>query len=250
MTIIAIFPSDRFRSWLFCPWMTNLTALIQSLCYFARMINVSALTFSYDESTRISFPTIRVGRGDQLLLLGESGSGKTTLLHIMGGLLRNYDGSVMIDKSELSTLSESELDQFRGRRMGFVFQKNHLITSLTVEQNLTLAPYLAGVPQDKKRIDSLLDILGLADKRTRRVTELSHGQAQRVAIARAVVNKPSILFADEPTSALDDRNCATVCDLLLDVARENGSTLIIATHDHRLKDRIANRIELQTTVDK
>src|SRR5688572_22431458 len=108
------------------------------------MIEVSGLAFSYDDSMRLSFPPVRVSQGEQLLLLGESGSGKTTLLHIMGGLLRKYAGSVVIDKAELSAMTEPELDRFRGRRMGFIFQKNHLITALTVEQNLMLAPYLAG----------------------------------------------------------------------------------------------------------
>jgi ABC-type lipoprotein export system ATPase subunit len=224
--------------------------IVQSLSYFAAMIEVSGLAFSYDDSTRLSFPPVRAGQGEQLLLLGESGSGKTTLLHIMGGLLRRYEGSVVIDKAELSAMTEPELDQFRGRRMGFIFQKNHLITALTVEQNLMLAPYLAGVSADPDRVDALLETLGLAGKKTRRITELSHGQAQRVAIARAVINKPSIVFADEPTSALDDRNCTKVCDLLLDVARQNGSTLIIATHDQRLKDRIPRRIELNTHITK
>jgi ABC-type lipoprotein export system ATPase subunit len=208
------------------------------------MISVSKLSFQYNNASEIRFPDIVVKEGEHALLLGESGSGKTTLLHLMGGLLRGYSGSVKLDGTELSSLSEAKLDQFRGQHVGFVFQRNHLITALTVEKNLSLSPYLAGLPVDKNRIEEVLVTLGLAEKKDSRVTELSHGQAQRVAIARAVLNKPSILFADEPTSALDDKNCARVSELLLTVAAHNKSTLIVATHDQRLKDKISKQVLL------
>lgn len=214
------------------------------------MIEISKLSFQYNVPGELIFPDFRVERGSQMLLLGESGSGKTTLLHILGGLLRNYLGSVKVNKTELSTLSETQLDHFRGQHMGFIFQKNHLINALSVEQNLKLAPYLAGVSADADRITDVLAKLGLADKRHSRVTELSHGQAQRVSIARAILNKPSIIFADEPTSALDDRNCAKVMELLMKAAAENNSTLIIATHDQRLKSMVENRVELAPILSK
>jgi ABC-type lipoprotein export system ATPase subunit len=185
-----------------------------------------------------------VKQGEHALLLGESGSGKTTLLHLMGGLLRGYSGSIQLDDTELASLSESKLDVFRGQHVGFVFQRNHLIAALSVEKNLMLSPYLAGLTIDTKRIEDVLESLGLYEKRKSRVNELSHGQAQRVAIARAILNKPSILFADEPTSALDDRNCGRVIDLLLNVATQNKSTLIVATHDQRVKDKISKQVHL------
>jgi ABC-type lipoprotein export system ATPase subunit len=212
------------------------------------MIEVSDLSFSYVNGSRIDFPDFSIGQGKHMLLLGESGSGKTTLLHILGGLLRQYNGSIRVDGTELSSLSESSLDKFRGQRMGYIFQKNHLINALNVHQNLLLAPYLAGLEPDNERISEVLSILGLSEKRRRRITELSQGQVQRVAIARAVLNKPAIIFADEPTAALDDKNCTRVSDLLLNVARQSNSTLIVATHDQRLKDKISNRIELLPTI--
>jgi len=190
------------------------------------------------------FPDFVLRPGEHGLLLGQSGSGKTTLLHLLGGLLRGYSGSIVVDGTELASLSEAALDRFRGRHMGFVFQKNHLITALTVEKNLMLAPYLSGSLAEPGRISEVLSGLGLAEKRGSKVTALSHGQAQRVAIARAVLNKPSILFADEPTSALDDTNCERVIRLLLEVATENGSTLLVATHDQRVKDQIQKQIIL------
>jgi len=208
------------------------------------MISVSRLAFSYTSNVTIAFPDFTLEKGEHGLLLGESGSGKTTLLHLMGGLLRNYSGSVMIGSTELSSLSETALDRFRGQHIGFVFQKNHLIHALSVEKNLMLSPYLSGLKIDEERILHVLSRLGLAEKRTSKITELSQGQAQRVAIARAVLNKPTIIFADEPTSALDDRNCDRVINLLLEAANENDATLVVATHDQRLKTRISKEIKL------
>jgi putative ABC transport system ATP-binding protein len=136
------------------------------------------------------------------------------------------------------------LDRFRGQHYGFIFQRNHLISALTVEKNLLLAPFLAGLKQDHSRVEEVLTQLGIADKKQAAIRELSLGQAQRVAIARAILNKPSVILADEPTSALDDKNCDRVSDLLLSVADQNRATLIIATHDQRLKDKVKNLIQL------
>lgn len=208
------------------------------------MISVRNLSFGYTSSSSIQFPDFSVEPGEHCLLLGESGSGKTTLLHLVGGLLRKYSGSIQVDNTELSTLSETALDGFRGKHMGFIFQRNHLINALSVEKNLVMAPYLAGVPIDSDRISDVLDTLGLSEKKKSKVTQLSHGQAQRVAIARAVLNKPTIILADEPTSALDDKNCDKVIHLLMDVANQNQATLLVATHDQRLKGKISKQVVL------
>jgi ABC-type lipoprotein export system ATPase subunit len=208
------------------------------------MISVSNLTFRYSSATSIAFSDFSIGKGQHFLLLGESGSGKTTLLHLIGGLLRNYSGRINVAGVELSTLTESALDKFRGQHIGFIFQRNHLITALSVEKNLMLSPYLAGLPADKSKVGEILASVGLKDKRSHKVTELSQGQAQRIAIARALMNKPSILLADEPTSALDDKNCDRVIHLLMEAASANNCTLIVATHDHRLKAIIKNQIDL------
>lgn len=208
------------------------------------MINVSNLKFSYTLERSISFPDFSLNKGEHCLLLGESGSGKTTLLHLMGGLLRGYSGSIQLAGSELSSLSEGGLDKFRGKNIGFIFQKNHLISALSVEKNVIMSPYFAGVEIDKKHAHEVLVELGLGEKIKSSVKEISQGQAQRVAIARAVVNHPSVILADEPTSALDDKNCERVITLLLDVATRNNSTLVVATHDQRLKDKIKKQIIL------
>jgi ABC-type lipoprotein export system ATPase subunit len=208
------------------------------------MISVSNLSFNYTSQSSIAFPNFTVRKGEHVLLLGESGSGKTTLLHLLGGLLRGYAGSMRIEEVELNSLKESSLDKFRARNLGFVFQRNHLIHALTVEQNLMMPFYLADLPIRTERIDEVLSTLNIIEKKKSKISELSQGQAQRVAIARSVVNSPSILLADEPTSALDDKNCAHVISLLIDVAQANNSTLIIATHDLRLKEIVKNQISL------
>jgi putative ABC transport system ATP-binding protein len=208
------------------------------------MIRTHSITYKYNPEREIAFGDLNIASGAQFLLLGESGSGKTTLLHLLGGLLKNQQGTIEVNGTSLTNLSESELDRFRGKHYGFIFQRNHLLAALTVEQNLLLSPYLAGLAQDKNRVEEVLAQLGIADQKKKRIHELSLGQAQRVAIARAVLNKPAVILADEPTSALDDKNCDRVSELLISVAQQNKATLIIATHDQRLKNRIHNLIQL------
>lgn len=209
------------------------------------MIEVRQLSYAYPSSSlKIFFPDFKVKAGESCLLLGESGSGKTTLLHLLGGLLRIQQGSIDIVNTSIASLSEHTLDKFRGQHIGFVFQKNHLISALTVSENLQLASFLADVQQSNDRIREVLDLLGLGDKAKSRVQQLSHGQAQRVAIARAIINKPTLILADEPTSALDNKNCDRVLRLLLDAAQKSNSTLLIATHDQRLKSEIQQQVNL------
>lgn len=210
------------------------------------MVVVSSLSHQYEGGKTLFFPDFSVERGKSCLLVGNSGCGKTTLLHLMGGLLRIQKGHVRIEDLDISKVSESQADKFRGKHIGFVFQRNHLIAALTVKKNLLMAPFLANIPQDVNRVDEVLAQLGLWEKKHARISELSQGQAQRVAIARAVLNKPDVILADEPTSALDDFNCDRVIGLLLDVSQMNQSTLVVATHDHRLKSVIPQQVEMES----
>jgi ABC-type lipoprotein export system ATPase subunit len=209
------------------------------------VIEVNDLSFTYPGGRRLEFGSFKVDQGRHSLILGDSGSGKTTLLHLLGGLIRGFNGSIAISGKDLSSLSESALDRFRGQNIGFIFQKMHLLRSLTVQQNLQLAPWLAEHPSVNQEPVEVLAHLGMADYKNSSINSLSHGQAQRVAIARAVMNKPQLILADEPTSALDDKNCDDVIKLLLSVANESGSTLVIATHDQRVKSRISNMIQIK-----
>ncbi len=213
------------------------------------MITISNLTFQYANRAEISFPDFKVGKGEHFLLLGDSGSGKTTLLYLLAGLLRDFSGTITINDTQIDRLSESEMDKFRGKNMGFVFQRNHLIASLTVEQNLMMPAYLSKKKVDHNRIQNLLKSLRIEDLRKSKVNHLSQGQAQRVAIARAVMIQPTLILADEPTSSLDDKHCNDVISLMRDVAWQNQATLLIATHDQRLKSAVEKKIILKSLGD-
>lgn len=187
----------------------------------------------------------QVARGDTWLVLGPSGSGKTTLLHILAGILRPAAGSVTVAGQNLATLATGDIDRFRGQHIGIVLQRLHLIASLTVMNNLLLAQYLAGLPQDRDRARAVLENLSIGDKADSHPHQLSHGQAQRVALARAVINRPQLLLADEPTSNLDDARCREAFELLSSQAAACNATLVIATHDQRIRERVANRLTLE-----
>lgn len=182
----------------------------------------------------LSFPNIHVGRNDRLLLLGPSGSGKTTLLSILAGLLPPSSGTVIFENQDFYKMPPRERDRMRGRQLGFVFQTLHLIPSLTLRQNITLAADMAKILPDSDRLENLLHSLGLTEKGHQKPEALSQGEQQRSAIARAVFNRPEILIADEPTSALDDENAQKVMELLTAQAAENGASLLVATHDARI----------------
>ena len=208
------------------------------------MFSIQQFKHVYGGQEVIRIDTWSAPQGEQWLMLGPSGSGKTTVLHVLAGILRPTAGSASIAGQDLSALSASELDRFRGRNVGIVLQRLHLLPSLTVAENVQLAQFLAGLPQDHARVHEVLAGLDLADKAQARPHALSHGQAQRAAIARAVVNRPRLLLADEPTSNLDDARCEQAMDLLLTQAAACGATLVIATHDQRVKARVANHFQL------
>jgi len=209
------------------------------------MFNVENLKHTYNGTEVLNVAAWRVEQGSQWLVLGPSGSGKTTLLHILAGILRPTAGSVGIAGQDVRGLSPNQFDRFRGQHIGIVLQRLHLIPSLTVMNNLLLAQYLAGLPQEGARVREVMTGLDVADKAGAYPHELSFGQAQRVAVARAVVNRPKLLLADEPTSNLDDARCAQAYGLLESQARACGATLVIATHDQRIKARMSNHYELK-----
>ncbi|MGH8616519.1 MAG: ABC transporter ATP-binding protein [Burkholderiales bacterium] len=204
------------------------------------MFAIHDLRHAYDGKRVLEIADWTVPAGGQWLVLGPSGSGKSTLLHIVAGILRPTAGRVSVADQDLAALKGAALDRFRGRHIGIVLQRLHLVASLNVLQNVLLAPYLAGLPQDAARAREVLTGLGIGDKFGARPAELSQGQAQRVAIARAVVNRPQLLLADEPTANLDDVHAAEAIDLLSGQAQACGATLLIATHDQRVKARIAH----------
>jgi putative ABC transport system ATP-binding protein len=187
----------------------------------------------------------RVGEGEFVMLAGPSGSGKTTLLSILGCVLSPTAGDVYLHGRKVSGLPESELPGVRTASIGFIFQGNNLIASLTAAENVTLQLELRGVETKDADVESraLLAKVGLADKYDRKPMDLSGGQRQRVAIARALAGSPPIILADEPTAALDAENGRMVTEILRDLARERGHSVVVVTHDNRifhLADRIVH----------
>lgn len=208
------------------------------------MLQTQNLSFKYPNGPRFSFPDLEVGSGKVLLVLGRSGVGKTTLLHLLAGLMLPQSGAISVDGKLLGLLSGSSLDRFRGKNIGIIFQQPLFVRSVNVMQNLLLARSLAGLPGNEELVKQLLTELDIANKVNNQPDELSIGERQRASIARAVITQPKIVLADEPTSALDDENCDRVANLLEETVLGNGASLIIVTHDHRLKNRFVNRIEL------
>lgn len=208
------------------------------------MLTTQQLTFSYSPAKSFTFPDVTCADSDALLILGQSGTGKTTFLHLLALLLKPKSGSVVINKTDLTTLSPAQTAAFRAANVGIVYQKPHFVSSLSVIDNLLLANYLAGKQQAKEQARQLAAQLGFSEHLEKKTSQLSQGEQQRVSIARAVMNQPAVILADEPTSSLDDENANRVIDLLREQAGQIGASLIIVTHDQRLKDAFTNRINL------
>lgn len=204
------------------------------------LIQARDVRYQFPKGEKLSFPELKIPLKTHTLLLGNSGSGKTTLLHILCGLLKPSQGEIFINDQAVYDLSPIELDRFRGQNIGIVFQNVHLIESLSIFENIQLAQNLAGSKTVAGDIDNLLDQLGLIDHKNKFPRQLSRGQAQRVAIGRALINRPALLVADEPTASLDDYHTKIVLDLFFEQADKFGATLVVATHDQRIKERFEN----------
>jgi putative ABC transport system ATP-binding protein len=186
-----------------------------------------------------------VDAGSSVAITGPSGCGKSTLLGVIGGLAVPTEGAVRIGGEEVSSLPDRRRSDFRRTHVGFVYQADNLLPFLTVVENVELQLALDGRSTGADRSLELLDRLGLADQAQRLPDHLSGGQRQRAAVARAVVHRPRVILADEPTGALDAANAAGVVDLLLEVQRDIGATLVMVTHDRDAARRMDRRIGLR-----
>jgi putative ABC transport system ATP-binding protein len=188
----------------------------------------------------------QIGRGEAAALMGPSGCGKTTVLNLLGGMDRPSGGAIMVDGEDVAAMSERQLEHYRLRKIGFVFQFFNLIPSLSAFENLELPMLIAGTREDERRnrAEALLDTVGLRQKGYKRPEELSGGEQQRVAIARALVQNPTLLLADEPTGNLDPETAQEVFDLLLALNEDLASTLVVVTHSHELAQRFPRRLHL------
>lgn len=175
-----------------------------------------------------------VEKGEFVAIVGPSGSGKSTLLHILGGVDTATSGSVIIDKTDISTLDETALAIFRRRQIGLIYQFYNLIPILTVEENLTLPLLLDGRKPDQAKVNNIIQKLGLSNRMNHLPNQLSGGQQQRVAIGRALINNPALLLADEPTGNLDSENSREIISLLRSFNKEFNQTVIMITNDERI----------------
>jgi putative ABC transport system ATP-binding protein len=203
----------------------------------ARLENVSKV---YETAaarvTALERMTWEVGRGEAVALMGPSGCGKTTILNLIGGMDRPTGGAIWVDGDDIATMSERQLEAYRLRKIGFVFQFFNLIPSLSAIENLELPMLIAGTGADERRAraEALLETVGLKQKGFKRPEELSGGEQQRVAVCLALVNDPAIILADEPTGNLDSTNAKIIADLLIGLAAKEGKTVVIASHDPKV----------------
>jgi putative ABC transport system ATP-binding protein len=212
------------------------------------MIRVEHLTkrvpTAEGELTIVDRAHFSVAPAEAVAIVGASGSGKSTLLGLMAGLDVPTEGKVFIDDEDLFSLDEDGRAKLRGRMVGFVFQSFQLLPSLTALENVMLPLELAGVKDASARAKAILDRVGLGARLTHTPRKLSGGEQQRVAIARAFVTEPKLLFADEPTGNLDAKTGRAMIDLLFDLNRERGATLVLVTHDVSLASRCARRLTI------
>ena len=185
--------------------------------------------------------SFKVEKGEFVAIVGASGSGKSTLLHLIGGVDRPTSGKVFIDGKDIYKFSDDELAIFRRRQVGIIYQFYNLIPILNVEENITLPLNLDNREVDKKRLDKLINLLGLNNRRTHLPNELSGGQQQRTAIGRAMITNPAIILADEPTGNLDSKSSDEIVELLKKSNRDYNQTIIMITHDMEIA-KFADRI--------
>mgnify|MGYP005625993929 FL=1 len=202
---------------------------------------VKNLDFIIGNNTILSELNFSLDNGSHLIISGPSGSGKSTLINLMSGLYRPTSGHVSFESNDYSKLTDKDIDEMRAKNFGLIFQRLHLIKHLTVEQNILLGFNKIKLPN----IEKLIEDIGLTAKKKQLAKDLSFGESQRVAIARGVVNNPKIIFADEPTSSLDDKNTTTVLELISAQAKKNKSSIVISTHDERVKKFFKNTFEIK-----
>jgi len=198
-----------------------------------------------DTLTILQGVSLEIKRGESVAIVGRSGSGKTTLLGLLAGLDTPTEGEVVLEGKAISRLSEDERAALRARRVGFVFQSFQLLPALTALENVMLPLELADFPDPQARARELLGRVGLGDRLTHTPRQLSGGEQQRVAIARAFACEPVILFADEPTGNLDNQTGQEIQELLMALNREQGTTLVMVTHDETLAARCQRRLTIE-----
>ena len=208
--------------------------------------NITKTVTTSEGSLQILQPiSFQVKPGESIAIVGASGSGKSTLLSPLAGLDEVSAGEIFLDDAPLHTMDEEQRAQLRGAKVGFIFQSFMLVQSLTAIENVMLPAEIAGLPDPKKRAQDILEQVGLSHRAHHYPNQLSGGEQQRVAIARAFIGQPKILFADEPTGNLDAANSEKIEDLLFELNREVGTTLVLVTHDNTLATKCDRQLRMQ-----
>ncbi len=199
-----------------------------------------------EELTILDKLDLDITAGTSTAICGQSGSGKSTLLNIIGGLDTATEGSIHVGDWKLETLAESDLNSFRSKYTGFIFQFHYLLKDFTALENIMLPAHIAGIPKKEalERAQELIQEVGLFERSTHYPSQLSGGERQRIALARALVNNPELVLADEPTGNLDPANSRMVSDILFELCENHGKTLILVTHDEVIASRASRSLTL------
>ncbi|WP_295432010.1 ABC transporter ATP-binding protein [uncultured Prevotella sp.] len=219
------------------------------------MIDIKGITKSFGSLQVLKGIDLHIDKGEVVSIVGPSGAGKTTLLQIIGTLDKPDSGQIIINGTDVSSLSRKKLSEFRNQHIGFVFQFHQLLPEFTALENIMIPAFIAGKSRSeaKKKAEELLDFMGLSDRAGHKPSELSGGEKQRVAVARALINNPAVILADEPSGSLDSKNKEELHQLFFNLRDKFGQTFVIVTHDEhlaRITDRtIAMRDGMLETAD-
>lgn len=213
----------------------------------APAVELSGVRVSYGQDPALRGIDLQIAAGEQIAVMGPSGCGKSTLLHVLAGVLDAREGTLRVLGEDLGAMREKDRAQLRLARMGMVFQFGDLIGELTLRENLALPLQLLGGRPARIRaeVDAMLDRLDLGEVADRRAAQVSGGQAQRAAVGRALIHQPALLLADEPTGALDTVAADTVMDALMETVTEQGTTLVVVTHDNRVAAHLNRLVSMR-----
>jgi len=212
------------------------------------MLQIKSLKKSYDQGSQtieiFHELNFHLQKGQQVAIMGKSGSGKSTLLSLISGIIKPDAGEIILNDTAYNTLQESQLNDFRAKNIGFIFQNFHLVSYLNALENVMLPAKVCGIDKPKEKATKLLESVGLSHRLDHLPSQLSGGEKQRVAIARALIHNPKIILADEPSGNLDDETGKAVMDTLFNLIGENGTTLILVTHSKEVANRCEKIYEL------
>ena len=216
------------------------------------MIKAKDIHLNYGELKVLKGVNLNIEKGDFVSIVGSSGAGKTTLLQLIGTLENPTEGSIEINGTDITKLSDQELSSFRNKNIGFIFQFHNLLVEFTALENVCLPAFIKGEKRKEveERALELLKLLNIENRKDHKPNELSGGEQQRVAVARALINNPSIILADEPSGNLDSKNAEELHNLLLKLNKEMGQTIVVVTHNNKLANITHKKLEIKDGVIK